>query len=673
MNPAYDTATIINTIRTLSIDAVQKANSGHPGAPMGLAPLAYTLWDRIMNYNPADPHWANRDRFVLSVGHASMLLYSVLHLSGYDLPLDDLKNFRQLNSKCAGHPEYGLAPGVETTTGPLGQGAANSVGMALAGKWLAERFNRPEFELFNYKVYAALGDGCMMEGITSEAASLAGHLRLDNLIWIYDSNQITIEGGTDLAFTEDTAARFEAYGWNIETVGDVNDIELLETALAEARKSDKPTLVIVCSHIAYGAPNKQDTASAHGAPLGEEEVRKAKEFYGFDPDQHFFIPDDVAPFRKAQKARGEKSQEEWQKLFDAYCKKYPDEAAELNLILSNKLPEKWDTGVPEFDADTKGVATRGANGKILNAVASRIPWIVGGSADLGPSNQTLLKDVDSIKPGSFAGRNVHFGVREHAMGAIANGMALSGLRSYCATFLIFSDYMRTSVRLAALMKQPVMFVFTHDSIGVGEDGPTHQPIEQLASLRAMPKIDLIRPADANELAALWKEFLPQTDHPVALALTRQNVPVLDRADLTPASEACKGGYILSDCDGTPDLILIGTGSEVTLCLDAKAALDKEGLTVRVVSLPCWEMFERQDSSYKESVLPQSVKARVSIEAGSTLGWAKYVGEAGVSIGLDHFGESAPASQLFDQFGLTAEAVTKAAKAALKRSRELMLD
>jgi transketolase len=673
VNPAYDATTIINTIRTLSIDAVQKANSGHPGAPMGLAPLAYTLWDKIINYNPADPHWVNRDRFVLSVGHASMLLYSILHLSGYDLPLDDLKNFRQLNSKCAGHPEYGLAPGVETTTGPLGQGAANSVGMALAGKWLAKRFNRPEFELFNYNVFATLGDGCMMEGITSEAASLAGHLQLNNLIWIYDSNQITIEGGTELAFTEDVAARFEAYSWNIETVSDVNDIEVLETALAEARKSNKPTLVIVSSHIAYGAPNKQDTASAHGAPLGVDEVRKAKEFFGFDPEQHFFIPDDVESFRKAQLKKGKENQSKWQKLFDAYCEKYPNETAELNLILSRKLPEKWDAGVPGFDADSKGVATRTANGQILNAVASKIPWIVGGSADLGPSNQTVLKDAGSVKAGSFAGRNVHFGVREHAMGAIANGMALSGLRSYCATFLIFSDYMRTSVRLASLMKQPVLFIFTHDSIGVGEDGPTHQPIEQLVSLRAMPGIDLIRPADANELAELWKLFLPQTDHPVALALTRQNVPVLDRSELAPASDACKGGYVLSDSTGTPDIILIGTGSEVSLCLDAKVALEKDNLAVRVVSLPCWEMFERQDENYQESVLPPSVKARVSIEAGSTLGWAKYVGDAGVAIGLDHFGESAPAEKLFDQFGLSAAAVVKAAKAALKRSRELLLD
>jgi transketolase len=602
-----------------------------------------------------------------------MLLYSILHLSGYDIPLDDIKNFRQLKSKCAGHPEYGLAPGIETTTGPLGQGAANSVGMAIAGKWLAEHFNRPDFEILDYNVYATLGDGCMMEGISSEAASLAGHLQLDNLIWIYDSNQITIEGGTDLAFTEDTAARFEAYGWNIETVADVNDIEVLETALVEADKSDKPTLVVVNSHIAFGAPNKQDSASAHGAPLGEDEVRKAKEFYGFDPEQHFFIPDDVAPFRKAQLKKGKDRQSEWQKLYDSYCEKYPNEAAELKLILNGELPKEWDTCLPEFAADQKGIATRGANGKILNAVASKIPWIVGGSADLGPSNQTLLKDVGSIEPGSFSGRNVHFGVREHAMGAIVNGMALSGLRAYCATFLIFSDYMRTSIRLAALMNQPVMFVFTHDSIGVGEDGPTHQPVEQLASLRAMPNIDLIRPADANELAALWKEFLPQTDHPVALALTRQNVPVIDRSQLAPATEACKGGYTISDSKGTPDLILIGTGSEVTLCLAAKEDLEQDGFAVRVVSLPCWEMFERQDRAYRESVLPSSVKARVSVEAGSTLGWTKYVGETGVAIGLDRFGESAPATQLFEEFGITTDAVVKAAKASLKRSRELMLD
>ena len=658
---------IINTIRTLSMDAVEQANSGHPGAPMGLAPVAFTLYDRFIRHNPGNPDWPNRDRFILSAGHASMLLYSTLHIMGYDVTLDDIKGFRQLHGKCAGHPEFGLAPGVETTTGPLGQGLANSVGFAIAEQWLAERFNRPGHEIVDYTVYALAGDGCMMEGISSEAASMAGHLGLSNLVWLYDSNRITIEGKTDLAFSEDVAARFRAYGWKVGHVEDANDLEALEGAVIAARgETDRPSLIIVESHIAYGSPGKQDTASAHGEPLGEEEIKKTKTFYGWDPEKKFLVPGEVARYRDGVIAKGTDLEEGWKQRFAAYAEAYPDLAREFETIQRGKLPEGWDAALPTFDADAKGVASRVSGGKTLNAVAATVPWLLGGSADLAPSNKTYIADSNSFSKEDRSGRNFHFGIREHAMGAIVNGMALSKLRPYAGTFLVFSDYMRPAIRLAALMEQPVIYIFTHDSIGVGEDGPTHQPIEQIASLRAMPNLDVIRPADANEVSVLWRHAMGLEDRPAAFMLTRQGIPTLDRSKYAPAEGALKGAYVLADCDGTPEVILIGTGSEVQLCIGAQERLGAEGIKARVVSMPCTSLFERQDAAYREAVLPKAVRARVAVEMGATTGWERYTGIDGDVVGMQSFGASAPLKALLTEFGLTVDAVVERAKVVMGR-------
>ena len=583
--------TIINTIRTLSMDAVQQANSGHPGTPMALAPAAFTIYNEFLKFNPKNPNWPNRDRFVLSAGHASMLLYSILHVMGYDIGVDDIQNFRQLNSKTPGHPEFGLIPGVEMTTGPLGQGIGTSVGMAIAEKWLRQYFNRPGFELIDYRVFALASDGCMMEGISHEAASLAGHLGLDNLTWIYDNNHITIEGKTELAFSEDVGARFRSYNWHVQHVKDANDLDALADSLRQAvNTAEKPTLIIVDSHIAFGAPNKQDTADAHGAPLGEDEIRATKINYGWDPDKNFFVPDEVKSYRQQIIERGEKTERQWQQMLVEYGEKYPELAIQFNQIQNRELPAGWQKALTNFPVDTKGLATRQSNGKVLNAVAKEIPWLLGGAADLEPSTKTKISDSGDFEKGNFSGRNFHFGIREHAMGAIVNGMTLSKLLAFGATFFVFTDYMRPAIRLAALMDLPSVFIFTHDSIGLGEDGPTHQPIEHLAALRAMHNLDVIRPADANELSVLWKYLMEVNDHPLALVLTRQNVPTIDRTKYAAAEGALKGGYILADAEGTPDVILLATGSEVHLCLDAAEALNQAGIRTRVVSLPCWELF-----------------------------------------------------------------------------------
>ena len=658
----------IDTMRTLAMDAVQKANSGHPGTPMALAPVAYVLYDRFMRYNPQNPDWANRDRFVLSAGHASMLLYSILHITGYDITLDDLMNFRQLHGKCAGHPEYGLAPGVETTTGPLGQGVANSVGMAIAEKWLASYFNRPGHEIINYKIFAIAGDGCMMEGVSSEAASLTGHLGLNNLIWIYDNNRITIEGNTALAFSEDVAARFMAYHWDVQRVGDANDLGLLERAIQNARnETARPSMIIVDSHIAYGSPTKQDTHGAHGEPLGEEEIRATKKVYGWDPDKKFFVPDEVKNYREQSLAKGQQFEAEWNKKFSAYAAAYPDLAQQFQMMQNREIPADWERALPAFPADVKGLAGREANNKILNAIAAQIPWLMGGAADLAPSTKTLIKDGGDFQKGNYSGRNFHFGIRENAMGSIANGMALSKLRPYVATFLIFSDYQRPAFRLSGLMEQPAVYIFTHDSIGVGEDGPTHQPIEHLASLRAIPHLEVIRPADANELAVMWRHLMQLKDRPVALVLTRQALPTFDRTKYASAEGALRGAYIMADCQSTPEVILIGTGSEVQLCLGAHEQLMKEGIKSRVVSMPCWSLYERQNPAYWEEVMPSSVRARVAVEAGSTFGWRRYVGRHGEGnvLGMRTYGASAPIKDLLKEFGLTVEGVVQMAKEAIK--------
>ena len=669
----------INTIRTLSMDAVQQANSGHPGSPMGMAPMAYVLWQRFLRFDPADPIWPNRDRFVLSAGHASMLLYSLLHLAGvkavnrkYEVPgepavtLDDIKHFRQLDSKCPGHPEYRWTSGIETTTGPLGQGAANSVGMALAGRWMASVFNRPGFEMFNYRVYAVLGDGCMMEGISSEAASLAGHLRLANLCWIYDNNRITIEGKTDLAFSEDVATRFIGYGWNVTRVADANDLEMLERAFKTAQiTTDRPTLIIVDSHIGYGAPKKQDTREAHGEPLGEDEIRATKRNYGWPEDAKFLVPEGVYEnFQNEIGKRGVDARAAWLELFDAYKAKYPDLADQLYRMQHRQLPEGWDKNLPVFAADAKGLATRDSSGKVLNALAQNVPWLIGGAADLAPSTKTLLT-FDGAGNQSAAvptGRNLHFGIREHAMAAIINGLSLSKIRPYGATFLIFCDYLRPALRLSALMEIPTIYVFTHDSIGVGEDGPTHQPVEQLASMRAIPGLIILRPADANEVVEAWKVIMQLRHEPVALALSRQALPTFDRTKYAPASGVAKGAYVLADAaDGKPDVLLIASGSEVSLCVQAYEQLSAEGIKARVVSMPSWELFDHQDAAYRESVLPAAVTARVSVEQGTTFGWSRFVGQAGATIGMNTFGASAPLKELQKKFGFTPDKVVAAAK------------
>jgi len=672
----------INTIRTLSIDAVQKANSGHPGAPMGLAPVVYSLWHNFLNYDPTDPHWPNRDRFVLSAGHASMLLYSTLHLAGVlevnkkgevqkDLAvsMDEIKRFRQLNSKTPGHPESHITTGVETTTGPLGQGVANSVGMAMAAKWLAANFNKPGFEIFNFRVYAVCGDGDLMEGVAGEAASLAGHLQLNNLCWIYDNNRITLDGPASWSFSEDMMTRFVGYGWNVTRVSDANDLMMLSRGYNNFLKTtDKPTLLVVDSHIGYGSPHKQDSYEAHGEPLGEEEVKLAKRSYGWPEDAKFLVPDGVYEhFRSGVGVRGAEQNAKWKALFAEYSKKFPDLAGRLQKMQRRELPDAWDKNLPVFAADPKGMATRESSGKVLNVLAQNIPWLVGGSADLAKSNKTNLvfEGAGDFFPEEYAGRNVHFGVREHGMGAITNGLTLSTLRGFCATFFNFSDYMRASMRLAALMEIPVLFIFTHDSIGVGEDGPTHQPIEQLASLRAMPNMTVIRPGDANEVTEAYKVAIQQLHGPTTLVFSRQAMPTLDRTKYASAAGVAKGGYVLLDAEGgKPDVILIGTGTELQHCVAAAEKLKADGIKVRVVSLPSFELFEKQDAAYRDSVLPPSVAARVSVEMGTTFGWDRYVGPKGKSIGMHSFGASAPLKDLLKKFGFEVENVMAAAKQVL---------
>jgi transketolase len=673
----------VTTIRTLCIDAVQQAASGHPGTPMAMAPVVYTLWQRILRFDPQDPIWPNRDRFVLSAGHASTLLYSLLHLadvkavsSRYEVEgrpsvsLEDLRRFRQLESRCPGHPEYRWTSGIETTTGPLGQGLATSVGMAMAGAWLAARYDKPGFPLFDYRVYALGGDGCMMEGITSEAASLAGHLRLSNLCWIYDSNGITIEGSTSLAFSEDVAARFCSYGWCVTRVEDANDLRAIERAFQEARGCNgRPTLVIVDSHIGYGAPTKQDTAAAHGEPLGPEEVRAAKRFYGWPEDAQFLVPEEVREhFRDGLGASGRASREEWADLLGAYRTQYPELADELDRMQRRELPEGWDSELPEFPPSAKGLAGRDASAIVLNAVARRVPWLVGGSADLSPSTKTRLgfEGAGDFGATDRAGRNLHFGVREHAMGAILNGLSLSKVRPFGSGFLIFSDYGRPAIRLAALMEIPVVYVFTHDSIGVGEDGPTHQPVEQLASLRAIPGLLTIRPADANEVVEAWRVVMQLRHEPAALVLSRQALPTLDRTRFASAAGLARGAYVLSDPpSGEPRVILIGTGSEVSLCIAAAETLENEGIGARVVSMPCWELFEMQSPEYRESVLPAGLTARVAVEQASTFGWGRYVGPGGRVIGMETFGASAPLGALQAKFGFRPDRVAAAAREVLE--------
>ncbi len=656
----------VNTIRTLSMDAVQKANSGHPGTPMALAPVVYALWDRFLNHSPANPQWPNRDRFVLSVGHASMLIYSILHLTGYELPLEDLKNFRQWGSKCAGHPEYGHCPGVETTTGPLGQGVATSVGMAIAQKWLAARYNRPGHDILDYRIYALCGDGCLMEGISYEAASLAGHLELDNLVWIYDNNNITIEGNTALAFSEDVATRFIAAGWNVQRVGDANDLERLTKAIEVSNKEDeRPSLIIVDSHIAYGAPTKQDTSGAHGSPLGDEEIRLTKQNYGWPQDAKFLVPDDVQAHMRKAVDRGREAEAEWKKRFEAYRKDHSDLAKELELMQKWELPPGWDSEIPEFPPDPKGVAGRKASGSVENAIAKKIPYLIGGSADLAPSTGTRIDEGGDFLAGQYSGRNFHFGIREHEMGACLNGMALSKLRVFGSQFLIFSDYERAAIRLSALMRLPVIHIFTHDSIGVAEDGPTHQPIEHLVSLRAIPDLVVLRPCDANEVAEAWRFALGQKDHPTALILSRQELPTMDRSKYGSAKGLHKGAYILGDCEGTPELLLFSTGSEVQWCVAAYEKLKAEGVKARVISFPSFELFERQPREYREKVLPPSVRKRIAVEAGTSLGWRRYVGLDGAVIARRNFGASAPLPKLLEAFGFTVDNVVDTAKAVLE--------
>jgi transketolase len=674
----------VNTIRTLAMDAVQQANSGHPGTPMAMAPVAYTLWQRVLRFDPDEPIWPNRDRFVLSMGHASMLLYSLLHLTGVkavdpgyerlgelSVTLDDIRRFRQLDSKCPGHPEYRWTSGIETTTGPLGQGVATSVGMAIAGRWMAAHFNRPGFEMFNYDTYALAGDGCMMEGVSGEAASLAGHLGLSNLCWIYDNNKITIEGHTAWAFSEDVATRFIGYGWSVTRVGDANDLEMLTRAFNTfQRTTDRPTLIIVDSHIAWGAPNRQDTHAAHGEPLGEEEIRLTKRNYGWPEDARFLVPDAVREhFARGIGERGRTTREAWTKLFESYRDKYPELADHLRRMQHRQLPEGWDKGLDPFPADPKGVSGRDASGKVINIVAGNVPWMVGGSADLAPSTKTRLTfegagDLTADTPG---GRNMHFGIREHAMGAVMNGMALSKVRPYGSGFLIFSDYLRPAIRLSAIMELPTIYIFTHDSIGVGEDGPTHQPIEHLASLRAIPGLITIRPGDANEVVEAWRFIMQRHHDPVVLVLSRQNLPTLDRTRYGAASGLARGAYVLADCPGEPEVILMGTGSEVSLCVDAHERLGQEGIRSRVVSMPSWELFDRQPEAYRNEVLPSSVTARVAVEQASTFGWGRYVGLAGEVIGMRTFGASAPLKELQKKFGFTPDNVVAAARRAAGRS------
>ncbi len=650
-------ALCVNTIRMLSADGVEKARSGHPGMPMGAAPMAYVLWTRFLRHNPRNPRWPDRDRFVLSAGHGSMLLYSLLHLTGYDLSLDDIKAFRQWNSRTPGHPEYPLTPGVEITTGPLGQGFASGVGMAMAERFLAARFNRPEYPIVDHFTYGIVSDGDLMEGISHEAASLAGHLGLGKLIYLYDDNHITIEGSTDIAFTEARDLRFEAYGWHVQRVADGNDLDAIEAAIAAARKAtDHPSLIAVRTHIGYGSPNKADKASAHGEPLGPEELRRTKENLGWPAEPPFLVPDEVRDRFRSAIEQGVENEDLWNERFRSYAETFPSLVKTWEGCLNGVLPEGWDREIPFFPADPTGMATRVASGKVLNAMARHVPNLIGGSADLAPSNKTEIAGEPDFQAGTYGGRNLRFGVREHGMGAILNGMALhAGVIPYGGTFLIFSDYMRPAIRLAALMGLKVIYVFTHDSIGLGEDGPTHQPVEQLAALRAIPGLTVIRPCDANETAEAWKAALQSTAGPVALALTRQDVPVLDRSLYPGADNLARGAYILRDAPGgVPDLILIATGSEVHIALKAAATLDGKGIKVRVVSMPSWELFDREDKAYRRQVLPPDIKARVAIEAGVTQGWRRYVGDSGRVIGLNRFGASAPGAVLYEKFGFTAD-------------------
>ncbi len=676
----------VNTIRTLAIDAIQQANSGHPGTPMGMAPTVYCLWQRVLRFDPEDPIWPNRDRFVLSAGHASMLLYSLLHLTGtkavgsdYEVAgkptvsLDDIKSFRQFGSRCAGHPEYHWTSGVESTTGPLGQGVATSVGMAIAGKWLAAHFNRPGFEVFDYNTYAVCGDGCMMEGISSEAASLAAHLELDNLCWIYDSNHVTIEGHTEIAFTENVPARFVAYGWNVLHVEDANDLDRIESVLGEFHATKgRPTLIVVASHIGYGSPNRQDTPAAHGEPLGEAEIKLVKRAYGWPEDAKFLVPDGVmAHFQEGIGSRGARLNQAWNSLLQGYTQQYPELAAEIGQMQRRDLPDGWAKNLPVFPPDAKGVAGRDASAKTLNVIAQNVPWVIGGAADLSPSTKTRLtfESAGDFQPGTPSGRNLHFGVREHSMGAIVNGMSLSKLRSFGSGFLIFSDYARGAIRLSAIMELPVVHIFTHDSIGVGEDGPTHQPIEQLISLRAIPHLIVLRPADANETVEAWKVIMGLKHQPVALILTRQPLPTLARPPFASAEGVAKGAYVLADGGAPPEVLLLATGSEVSLCVAAYEQLQSEGIAARVVSMPSWELFERQSQGYRDSVLPPSVTARVAVEQASTLGWSRYVGMHGAILAMNTFGASAPLKVLQQQFGFTRENVVEAAKAQLALARK----
>jgi transketolase len=657
----------INTIRTLAMDAVQKANSGHPGTPMALAPVAFVLWDRHLRHNPANPGWPNRDRFVLSNGHASMLLYSLLYLTGYGLTLDELKNFRQWDSRTPGHPEYGVTPGVETTTGPLGQGVSNSVGMAIAERWLAAHFNTDSHKLVDYRVYAFCGDGDVMEGISQEAASIAGHLGLSNLLWIYDNNHITIEGHTALAFSDDVAARFLSYHWNVLRVGDANDTEALDTAIRNAKnEQERPSLVIVDSHIAWGAPNKHDTSAAHGEALGEEEVRLTKQAYGWPPDEHFLVPPEVLEYMRGAIGRGQELERKWNTSVAQLHQANPESAAEWDLLQRGELPPDWAADIPTFPPDAKGKATRESGAAVENAIAKRVCWFMGGSADLAPSTKTLIAGAGDFESNDYHGRNFHFGIREHAMGAILNGMALSKLKVFGSTFLIFSDYMRAAIRLSALMDLPVIYVFTHDSIALGEDGPTHQPIEQLMSLRMIPRMVVIRPADANEAAEAWRVAVQSKDRPVALVLTRQAVPTFDRAKYAGAEGLRNGAYVLADSPGVPEVILIGTGSEVQLCVQAHEGLTSEGIRSRVVSMPSWELFKQQSQEYQYNVLPPQVRARVAVETGTGLGWREYVGSGGVVIARYDFGASAPAKDVLTHLGFTAERVANEARSLVSR-------
>jgi transketolase len=675
----------INTIRTLSMDAVQQAKSGHPGTPMALAPLVYTIWNRVMRFDPQDPIWPNRDRFVLSNGHASMLLWSVLHLTrtqavnaeyerlGHaSVSLEDIRHFRQLDSKAPGHPEYHWVSGVETTTGPLGQGIATSVGMGIAEKWLANRYNRPGFEIFNYNMYAVCGDGCLMEGVGSEAASLAGHLGLDNLCWIYDNNHITIEGQTRIAFTEDVEARFLAYGWNVLRVGDANDIERIEHALETFRKTkDRPTFIVLDSHIGYGSPHRQDTAAAHGEPLGDDEIRLVKRFYGWPEDAKFLVPDGVYEhFAEGIGARGAEARHQWTELLAAYRAKYPDCATEIEQMQKRDLPANWDHDLPVFPADPKGIAGRDASSKVLNVLAQNIPWFLGGSADLGPSNKTTLtyNGAGDFEPDNRAGKNLHFGIREHAMAATVNGLSLSKLRAFGATFFIFSDYARPAIRLSALMELPTLFVFTHDAMGDGEDGPTHQPVEHLASLRAIPGLVTLRPGDANEVVEAYRYIMQLRHQPAVLVLSRQPLPTLDRKKYAPASGLARGAYVLADASrGNPEVILIASGSEVSLAVEAHEKLVTEGIQSRVVSMPSWDVFEHQPQEYQDGVLPPHVTARVAVEQASTFGWERYIGRTGRMIGMKTFGASAPLKELQRKFGFEPDHVVTAAKELLGKN------